>query len=100
MKSSHSCYLAQEDSLCDTQCIFWFHPTILNFSELSLSPYRASRFGEVTVFSVNFSQIIYDIMDDKTTANSLLVLHESGLDRVSQNGSKENLITDGRHRGR
>mgnify|MGYP001793261645 FL=1 len=53
---------------------------------------RISRFGNVTVFTSDISDVILDIIDDITTANAVLILHKGGLDRMFDNGSKEILI--------
>lgn len=44
------------------------------------------------MFAADFSGIILDIVEDITTANAILAVHGGGLDRVFDNGSKENLI--------
>ena len=54
---------------------------------------RTDRFGELELYAAGFKITIYDIIEDRSSRGSLLVLSEDGVDRVSETGTVTNLIS-------
>lgn len=72
--------------------------TILLYNTTIIIDFRIDQLGEAEIFVNQFDDEIYDIIEDKSTVDSLLVLHGGGIERLSVTGDKQTILTSSKSR--